>query len=473
MDVSPAHLAGLVGELPPGPAYRTLSSAIRLLVVDGRLLDGTRLPSERALAAALGLSRTTTTRAYDELRRRGLLESRQGSGSVLRLPLAAASASSLIVDPDDPDTISMTYSAPTAPAGLARAFEQAAESLPSLLATTGYLPDGLPALREALAQGYTDRGLPTDPEQIVVTNGALGAISLIGRALGSPSQRMIVEGCTYPHAVESLAGSGLRPMPLPIGEDPWDVEAARQLAPGADLAYLIPDFHNPTGAVMSEDTRAELARHLRRHDVVTVVDESLRRVNLDGVELPRSYLAHDPSSIVVDSFSKVLWGGLRVGWIRAPHRLVTQLVQARMAQDLGSAAFDQLVVHAMMTDHAHLFDEHLDRMRRQRDVLVDQLRRALPRFHVDAPAGGPSLWVGLPGRTSSRLVAAAEEQGLLLTPGPRFFVGSPTAGERHLRVPVTSPEHVLTEAVARLARAWESVDDVRRPADPRTIDLIA
>src|SRR5688572_14846494 len=165
-----------------GVAYRDLADQIRLLIVDGRITAGSRLPSERELAAATGLSRTTTARVYAELRDAGLLRSRRGSGSVVQVPFAESSVSSLIVTPDSDSGVALTYAAPVAPAGLGRAFEAAITRLPGLLSTTGYLPDGLPALREALAARYEERGIPTSPDQIVVTNGATAAISLIARA---------------------------------------------------------------------------------------------------------------------------------------------------------------------------------------------------------------------------------------------------------------------------------------------------
>lgn len=462
------------GPLPHDPAYRALADAIRLLVVDGRLLDGTRLPSERALAQAMGLSRTTTTRAYDELRRRGVLHSRQGSGSVLRVPTSSTTASSLIVDPDDPDTIALTFSAPSGPAGLTRAFAAAAEQLPSLLTTTGYLPDGLPLLRGVVAQDYTDAGLPTDPDQVIVTNGAQGALSLVGRTFGRPGAGLLVEGTSYPHGVESLTGFGYRTSPLPIGDEPWDVEAAAAAAPHVAAAYLIPDFHNPTGAVMAQGTRERLAHDLRRGRVLTIVDESMRRLDLDGTGLPASYAVHDPDAIVVDSLSKVLWGGLRIGWIRAPRRHVTALLQSRLRHDLGTAAFDQLVAAEVLRHHRHLFDESVQRLRRQRSAMLDALATHLPDWDVPVPPGGPNLWARLPRRASTSLVAAAAEEGLLLTPGPRFTLGAPSAGERHLRLPCTSPEHVSVEAVTRLARAWDTVVSGRRcaPSGAR-VDLIA
>lgn len=480
LTLSAHRLAGLLGELDSsGPAYREIADRLRLLVVDGRVADGSRLPSERELASALGVSRTTTTRVYAELRDIGLLSSRQGSGSVVRVPLVASSASSLIITPDDADTIALTYSAPVGPPGLARAFESAATKLPGLLATTGYLPDGLPVLREMLAQRYTDDGLPTDPEQIVVTSGAMGAISLLARALISPGQRVVVEGTSYPHAHESFTAAGARLSALPVGASPWDPTALTETLNGAShrAAYLIPDFHNPTASVMTDAERVVWARELRRHDVMPVVDESLREINLDGIELPPVFATYDPRALLVGSSSKSYWGGLRVGWIRAPRDVVMPLVQARMMDDLGTSAFDQLVFAELLAEGGQTAAAGRARLRAARDHLLAELAAELPQIRAACPAGGLSLWVTLPERMSSRLTAAAARHGLLLTPGPRFFTRAGAPGERHLRIPFTQSHETLTQAVARLKLAYDEVLGTHEAAPTSrrsdTLDMIA
>src|SRR5687767_2822179 len=134
VTVSASRLAAAL--VPPtGVAYRDLADQIRLLIVDGRITAGSRLPSERELATAAGVSRTTTARVYAELREAGLLRSRRGSGSVVCVPFAESSASTLIATPDDDAGIAMTFAAPAAPAGLGRAFEAATARLPGLLST--------------------------------------------------------------------------------------------------------------------------------------------------------------------------------------------------------------------------------------------------------------------------------------------------------------------------------------------------
>ena len=439
-----------------GPAYRALYDGIRLLIIDGRIADGTRLPSERELATALGVSRTTTTRVYAELRDAELLESRQGSGSIVRLPLSQSSTSSLMADSNDPDTIALTYSAPVGPPGLARAFERAAERLPGLLATTGYLPDGLPALREMIAARYADSGLPTDPDQIVVTNGAMGALSLAARTLLSPGERVLVEGLSYPHGTDAFAAAGGRLSPLAVGDTPWDPEQIESILRQQkhSTAYLISDFHNPTAAVMDDATRSALAASFRRYGVTAVIDESLRDINLDGIDMPPHFAHYDPNAILLGSF-----------------------IQARMIDDLGSSAFDQLVLAELFDDGGQTAAASRARGRAARDHLLGELAHTIPEIEAPCPPGGLNLWVTLPQRISSQVVTAAAPHGLLLTPGPRFFTSAPSAGERHLRLPFTLSHEQLTEAVHRL-RA--SIGDVLQGVQPRAVqstpdrlDLIA
>ncbi len=475
MMMSAARVASLVGDEPlRSPAYRDLVDRLRVLVIDGRLPDGIRLPSERELAAALGVSRTTTTRVYTELREAGLVASRQGSGSVIQVPYRASAVSSLIVDPESPDDIAMTYSASPAPCGLASVFTAAAERLPGVLATTGYLPDGLSELREAIADHHTADGLPTTPDQIIVTAGAMGAINLAAQTFLSPGARVVAEGVSFPHGQDALIAAGGRLSPLPLTNDPWDATALKDLLGGSThrAAYLIPDFHNPTGAVMSDADRTAWASLLRRHDVLPIVDETLRHVNLDGVELPPPFASYDPRAITLGSLSKAYWGGLRIGWARVPQARRTAMLQTRMYIDLGASAFDQLVATDLVRSGADIAEARLTEARQARDHLISALSRAIPDVRTTRPGGGLNLWLTFPKPVTTRLVARASQHGLLLTPGARFFVQN--GGERNLRLPYTQSLDVLTEAVDRLASAYSALDDSgAKRRESSTLDLIA
>lgn len=453
------RLASLLGDWRgPGPAYKDLADAIRVLVLDARIPEATRLPSERNLAETLHVSRTTTTRAYDELRERGLLSSVRGSGSTVSVPFATSSHSALMGFDESGDMVSLAHAAGAAAPGMGRLFEQALQRLPAMLATTGYLPDGYAPLRERIAMHYAEQGLPTDPAQIIVTNGAQGAIATIAQTAISRGDRVLVEACGYPHGFDAIAAAGGRVLPLPYdAESPWRTDDIRQVAGAATVAHFVADFHNPTGAVMPAEQREEIASLLQRSGTQMVVDETMRDVNLDGRVMPPPFAVFDPNAITIGSLSKSAWSGLRLGWIRAPHHLVSGLVQTRVNLDLGSSAFDQIVGTSAFDEEIR--GPHRANLRVNREVLIDELRQQLPDFRFSVPAGGLGLWAELPQRVSSRLVAVALDHRLRLLPGSRFFSSPGPAGEQFLRLPYTQEPDVLREAVRRLARAWAEVDE--------------
>ncbi len=425
--------------------------------MDGRISDGTRLPSERSLADELEVSRTTTTRAFEELGARGLASTIRGSGTRVTVPFRESAASAMITF-DEPDgAISLAHAAGAAPLGLRSAFERALDRLPGLLATTGYLPDGYAPLRERIAEHHTSEGLPTDPEQIIVTSGAQGALAIVASTVVRRGRPVIVEACAFPHGLEAFEAAGARPLPLPTGPTPWQLDDVRSAASSAQVALLNPDFHNPTGALMPMGQRERVAAAMRREGTLLVVDETMRGLNLDGIEMPPPLASFAPDAITIGSLSKVAWGGLRVGWIRAPHHLVNALVQTRVRMDLGSSAFEQ-IVGAEIVGSAAIPDERRAELRAHRDAFAAALTRSLPEFRFTLPAGGLNLWVELPGPVSSRLTIAALERRLRLLPGPRFFTGRSPAGERFIRLPFAQPAEVLERATDRLAAAWATVE---------------
>ena len=351
--VSAARTARLVGALAPGrPAYRALADALRLAVADGRIPVGSRLPSERELTAALDVSRTTVTRAYTVLRESGYLTSRRGSGSVASLPSGSRQrrAGSLFPADVGEGVIDLTCAATRAPAGVLEAYERAVGQLPHYLAGAGYLTFGVPELREVIAERYTARGLPTSADEVLVTSGAVAGIGIVLHALVGHGDRVVVETPGYPNTIDAARRGGARLVPLAMDPDGWDVaESARTVrAAAATAALLIPDFHNPTGALMGDDDRAVLARALRHAGTVPVIDETIAEVDLEGGPMPLPFAAHDPRAITVGSSSKSHWGGLRTGWVRAPRTALAPLVASRVTSDLGAPVLEQLVLLELM-----------------------------------------------------------------------------------------------------------------------------
>ncbi len=443
------------------PAYATLADQIRMLAVDGRLVVGQRLPSERELAGRLSLSRTTVTAAYARLREAGYLRTRRGAGNFVASP-HRMSASGFLPGSfrTREDEIGWNCASGAAAPGLAPAYARAAQRLPELLSGSGYLPDGLDELRERIAAWYVGRGLDTRPDQIVVTTGALSAFVVVVTSVLSHPERVLFESPTYPNALEATRRAGLRPVGYPLPEHGWESsELGRTLdQTGARAVYLIPDHQNPTGRSMDEPTRTALAAELHRRDVTAIVDETLTEL---GLESPPAtpFAALLPGAVSLGSASKAFWGGLRVGWIRAPRSLVPRLVETRAALDLGTAPFEQLVLAELLRDPGPPLQNQRDRLRRQRDHLSDLVSSALPDWEFRRPAGGLSLWVRLPAPVSSRLAELAEARGLVITPGHRFFVEG--GGERYVRLPFTHQTDMLDEAVERLTHAWQGAQSSR------------
>ncbi|HSJ19996.1 MAG TPA: PLP-dependent aminotransferase family protein [Nocardioidaceae bacterium] len=474
--MSAARLRTLLGSsLDRSPAYLALADGVRMLISDGRIVAGTRLPSERELTSALGLSRTTVTRAYAVLRERGYVVSRQGSGSVVHLPAQQGGSRDPLLSPDDvPDgTIDLTCAASSAPPGVAAAYERAVGQLPSFLTGAGYFPSGVPALKEAIARRYTERGLATSPDQVVVTCGALAAAAVVVRALTSVGDRVLVESPSYPNALGTITRSGARVVGAGVDPSGWDpgtwVSTVRSVRPAA--AYLVPDFQNPTGRLMPEDQRDRLATALERGRTVPVVDETLVEMALDPVEMPRPFAAFAADTVTVGSASKAFWGGLRIGWIRAPHDRVGALVRSRLTLDLGAPLLEQLVLCELMSGHEAVLEHHREQLRASRAALTDALAKRLPDWHFLVPSGGLALWCELPSPHSSALSTTAERHGLLLPAGPSF---APEGGlERFVRIPYTQRPEVLVEAVDRLATAWEQAREHRGTTTGRRSPLVA
>ncbi|MEV0714876.1 PLP-dependent aminotransferase family protein [Asanoa sp. NPDC050611] len=449
------------------PDYAALAGAVRGLLSDGRLPLGTRLPAERELAEALKVSRTTVTAAYRELRESGHLTSRRGAGSWTTLPGGHRVASSGLWTPlNEFGMIDLGCAALAAPPELIPAARAAADELPRYLGDAGYHPTGLPELREAVARGFTDRGLSTSPDQIMVTSGTQQALDLVLRLTVQAGNGVLMESPTYPNALAAL--SARRARIATHGLDPaagWDGElllgALRQSTPR--LAYVIPEFHNPTGHLMPAALRERLVAAAHSTGTDLVVDESFVDLPLDGVEVPPPVAVFDRHSrvITIGGMSKPYWGGLRIGWVRASAPTVQRLAALRVGVDMSSPVLDQLVAAQLLDRADTIVPARRVQLAAQRDALLAALAEHLPEWRVHPPHGGVTLWAELDGPISSALARASEEVGVRLAPGPRF--GLDGTLERFLRLPYTLPAGDLVDAVKRIATVRYDLDRTPHP----------
>lgn len=472
----PDALARLLGDWmsPAGALYRQLATALARAVSDGDLVAGDRLPSERELARSLHLSRATVVAAFDELRGRGLVETRQGSGSRVAAPadrepaavtkrlergLSSQTVRRLDTSPDD--LISMRFALEPGDPRIASAAAAVVEDdLPNLLDELGYSPRGLPALREALAAAYGASGLATTPDQVIVTTGTQQALTLVSQLLVDRGATVAVESPSWPGCFDTFSALGARIVGVGMDDHGLrpdrlrDVLAAEQVA----ALFVMPTFHNPTGILMSAARRREVAAVAADHGVPVVEDHAYSTATTHAGDVPPPIAAHAPAGgrvFAIGSLSKVLWAGLRVGWIRASTADVERLGYLKANADMGTPLLDQAIARRLVADLPALAADRSAVARERLAHATALLRAELPDWQWRAPAGGTALWIRLPGVDASVFAQLALRQGVEVTPGRET---DPTgAWDHHLRLPFTFAPEVMTEAVRRLAAAWREM----------------
>ena len=280
------------------------------------------------------------------------------------------------------------------------------QQLPAYLTGAGYLTLGVPELREVIADRYTERGLPTSADEVLVTSGAVAGIGVVLRALLGHGDRVVVENPTYPNTVDALRRGGARLVPLAMDPDGWDVaEASRVVRVGRGRRGRCSSPTSTTPPARSWPT-ASGRRWPGRCAPPAPCRSSTRRsprssLDVDG-PLPLPFGAHDPRTVSVGSSSKSHWGGLRTGWIRAPRSVLPALVEARVTTDLGAPVLEQLVLLELMRVAPGLTPERRDDLRASRDALTAALAEHLPeRAGSPCRAGGCRSGASCP-RASTR-----------------------------------------------------------------------
>lgn len=437
------------------PLWRQLAEALRLLILDGRLALDNRLPGERELATVLKVSRTTVASALSQLREEGYLESRHGSGSRVILPghirdVPTRTGTTMALD--------LSTAALNAGPEIYQAYQQALLAMPQHLLTSGYHPQGLRSLREAIARHYDDRGLPTTADEIMVVNGAVSGLALILRLLTGPGDRVVVDHPTYPLAIAAIQGASCRPVGVSLPEQGWDTDglAATIAQTSPRMAYLMPDFHNPTGRCMNEATRHIIADLAARTHTTLVIDETMVNLWYDAPPPPPLAMFHrDAPIITLGSAGKSFWGGLRLGWIRASSRTIAALVQTRDTFDLGSPVIEQLAATWLLDNAGTFLPQRRQQLAAQRALCDTLMRTHFPEWRYQQPQGGLSFWVELPDTLATLFAMRAESVGIQLGTGTRF--GLAGAFDRFLRMPFALPDETMRAAFNTLQPLWETL----------------
>jgi DNA-binding transcriptional MocR family regulator len=323
---------------------------------------------------------------------------------------------------------------------------------------------GLPVLRQAIARHLTRWGVETTEDQVLVTHGAQQAIGLAGALFLERGDAVIVENPTYLGSIDIFAGLSARLVSVPVGGDAAWVslvkETVARTAPR--LLYLMPTFQNPTGAVLPAAGRRALARLSRELQIPIVEDNTLADLSL-GAAPPPPIAAFDREApiLTIGSLSKLFWGGLRIGWIRASEEILSRITRLKIMADLGGSLIGQLVAVRLMAEAERVKAIRRREMRARLDLLTKLLSRNIPDWTWDSPAGGLSLWVHLPQGDANSFAQAALRHGVAVVPGS---LASPDGGcTDRLRIPFVLDAEPMREGVERMARAWESyVGSARR-----------
>jgi DNA-binding transcriptional MocR family regulator len=287
-----------------------------------------------------------------------------------------------------------------------------------------------------------------------VTNGAQQAVHLVAAHIGGPGSAVVLENPTYIGAIDAFRTTGNRLMPMPVDADGPRVEVAALLAANAPvrLAYVVPTYHNPTGATMPEARRRALATAAAEGGFHIV--EDLTPDTSLGTDGPPPIAAFDPGDrvITIGSLSKLAWGGLRIGWIRAPRSDIDRLVAGKIVADHATSLITQAIAARVFDRIDEVVTFTRAAAAERRSIVTEALTRRLPEWQWTAPEGGLSLWVGLPDADAVQFSRLAARHGVIVRPGP---LASPDGSFRdHIRIAYGAEPERLTEAVDRLAAAW-------------------
>jgi DNA-binding transcriptional MocR family regulator len=457
-----------------GALYAKLATALRSALTRGDIAPGIRLPPERVLAQTLGVGRTTVVSAYRILHDEGWLDSRQGSGHVVRHPhhdipepyvnadVVKAMARNPLMRLPSPRSsgavdFGMSRQASIGPL-IHEVISAQAGALEDLAANIGYQPLGLPLLRAAVANYLEDvSGLPTRPEQVLITSGAQQAIWLIGQLYAPHGERVVLENPTYPGAIDAFRMIGARLEPLPVEPDGFVLDnlATQLKTVRPRLILLSPTCHAPTGVVMPYEQRAALVDLIDEHQVTTIDDQTMLDLLVEP-ERPVSLAKISPTApiLTIGSLSKLLWPGLRVGWVRAPEPIIEHLSRLKAVADMGSSPLVQSIAAGLL--------EHADTVRERRHheitrslgLLCQAMERLLPDWTWRRPAGGLSFWAALPAGTATEFAQVALLHGVIVVAGSALT--SDGTCDNRVRLQFVQESDSIALGVRRLAQAWQS-----------------
>ena len=477
-------------------------TAVSGAIESGELAPGEKLPPTRELAETASINHLTAVRSYRRLRELGLVSSQVGRGTFVRdaapaivpaqiggeavdtsstewqryvLPPAIESHGDRVMaemyrHSQARGLIPMSVGYPSSKlfpfAPIKRALDEALERHDSRALQYTDIA-GLPELVEQLVVLSENRGCPEDPSDIVVTTGARQGLTLAARAILRPGDSVACESPTFMGVLESVSAMGTKVVPVPMDEDGLDVDALESLLSREQIRFLAiqPRCHNPTGVDLAPARRTRLLELARRHGFFIVEDGVYADLRFEGDD-PGSLRTDAKGHVIsVNSFSKTVGGGLRVGWMAASGPVRDRILVEKRADDMHSATLTQLAVAGFLADGeypAHI-EKARDFYRERRDALVEAIGKHLKGIATcesGSPQGG-HLWLtmDLP-LDEEELMTESVRNGVTFVPGAAMMPRASSLTHVRLSYGFLTPEQ-LTEGTKRLARAVRSLQ--KRP----------
>jgi 2-aminoadipate transaminase len=466
------------------PLYRQLYGQIAAAISSGRMVRGERLPATRELAGLIGLARASVEAAYKLLEADGLIKGYVGRGSFVE-GKSHVDWDALIPVEDSqqpntpPATVSFSASRPSEMEFPIEEFRATcrevidsneAINILQLGPASGYGP-----LRRFLMDYVRARGVLGPDDDILITSGAQQAFDLIQRILASHGETVLIEDPVYPGLRTAFFRGGARVIGVPMTRDGIELESLARILEKERprLMVLTPNFQNPTGTTIPEGSRKEILELAQRAGVIIVENDLYGALRYTGSDLaPIKQLDSSGDTILLGSFSKIAFPGLRVGWVIGPKNFITRLTEAKEASDLHSDQLSQAVL--LRFAESGRLEAHLKKMlqagaARLKECLEGCAKELPPGSDFTKPQGGMNVWVRLPEpMDAGELAIRAARENVSYLPGKYFAVSRPQTNALRLSFAGLEPHKISwgLQVLGMLFRNEDSRIKRARSAEP-------
>jgi 2-aminoadipate transaminase len=458
------------------PLYRQVFRQLKDSINCGRLPKGARLPATRELAGLLGLNRTTVSAAYELLESEGLISGQVGRGSfVTGVPdtdthgldwraLLAPTASTPSPQPATPSTESISFAA-SRPSELLFPTEDFRRSCEEVLSGAGIAsilqlgsPGGYGPLRQYLIAESRHRGAMGPGDDLIITSGCQQALDLLQRVLAPAGTKVAIEDPVYPGVKNLFLFAGAQVAGVRIGPDGIDLDDLQRVLDRErpKLLVVTPNFQNPTGATMPLQSRKELLRMVRASGVVLVENDIYGDLRYEGQPVPD---VKSEDTILLRSYSKIAFPGLRVGWAIGPQAVIARMIEAKQVSDLHSDQLSQAVLlrfaesGRLEAHRRHILKAGAEKLK----AVLSACEQYLPAgSSFTRPQGGMNLWVRLPEPLDAgELLLRAQRENVTYLPGRYFTVSRPDPSGLRLSFAGLTPEKIC-EGVSILGEIFSA-----------------